>query len=80
MSNIDLLAVHLIRDGQWAEAVCLYRDELGVSVLQAEERVAVLADEYGISHPERWFAWFAIAFGGILLFVLTSVLQMVLSD
>ena len=40
MSNLDSLAIHLIREGHWSEAVRLYRDELGVSLMQAEAKVA----------------------------------------
>jgi hypothetical protein len=79
MTSIDSLAVHLMRCGQWSEAVRLYRDELGVSVLQAEERVARLADEYGMTHPERWVSWLAIAFGGLSLFALAGILQLILA-
>ena len=39
MSNLDSLAIHLIREGQWSEAISLYREELGVSVAQAEAKV-----------------------------------------
>ena len=54
MTNIDSLATHLIQQGQWAEAVCLYRDELGLSLLQAEEIVLQLADESGVLYPGRF--------------------------
>ncbi len=79
MSNIDSLATHLIQQGQWAEAVCLYRDELGLSLPQAEEIVLQLADESGVQYPGRFLSWLAIAFAGFSLFGLAGVLQFVLT-
>ncbi len=79
MSNLDSLATHLIQQGHWAEAVCLYRDELGLSLPQAEEIVLQLADNSGIQYPGRFFSWLAIAFAGFSLFGLVGVLQFVLS-
>jgi len=75
MSNIDSLARTLIREGHWSDAVRLYRDELGVSILQAEAKVATLAEENGVLHPGRWASWLAIAFAGFSLFVLAGCLQ-----
>jgi hypothetical protein len=79
MSNIDSLATHLIQQGHWSEAVCLYRDELGLSLPQAEEIVLQLADNSGIQYPGRFLSWLAIAFAGFSLFGLVGVLQLVLS-
>jgi hypothetical protein len=79
MSNLDSLAIHLIRAGQWSEAIHLYRDEMGLSIPQAEQIVLGLADDYGLKHPQRLMTWVAIAFGGFSLFALASVLQMILS-
>ena len=79
MSNLDSLATHLIQQGHWAEAVCLYRDELGLSLPQAEEIVLKLADNSGIQYPGRFLSWLAIAFAGFSLFGLVGVLQFVLS-
>ncbi len=79
MSSLDSLAIHLIRAGQWSEAIGLYRDELGISIPQAEEIVAKLADEYSLRHPERFLSWLAIAFGGFSLFAIVAVLQLILS-
>jgi hypothetical protein len=79
MSNIDSLATHLIQQGHWSEAVCLYRDELGLSLPQAEEIVLQLADNSGIQYPGRFLYWLAIAFAGFSLFALVGVLQIVLS-
>lgn len=75
MSNLDSLAMDLIREGHWSDAVVLYRDELGVSITQAEARVANLAHECGIRHPERWMTWLATAIAGLALFVLAGLLQ-----
>ena|GEM_PF-712050 len=75
MSNLDSLAMHLIREGHWSDAVFLYRDELGESITQAEQRVAALAEECGVRHPERWMNWLASAIAGFSLFVLAGLLQ-----
>ena len=79
MSNIESLATHLIQQGYWDEAVCLYRDELGLSLPQAEEVVLQLADNSGIQYPGRFLSWLAIAFAGFSIFGLAGVLQLVLS-
>ncbi|MFN7877334.1 MAG: hypothetical protein ACK5PB_18590 [Pirellula sp.] len=72
MSTIDSLAIHFIRHGQWADAVQLYRDELGLSIAQAEMKVYGLASEYEIQEPKRLLLWLWIALGGfsIILFSL----------
>ncbi len=75
MSNLDSLARTLIREGHWSDAVRLYRDELGVSIMQAEAKVTSLAEETGVLHPERWASWFGIAFAGLSLFVLAICLD-----
>jgi hypothetical protein len=80
MSNLDSLAIHLIREGQWSEAISLYREELGVSVAQAEAKVLALAEEYEILYPGRWAAWLTIGFAGLSLFALVFLLQMILSS
>lgn len=80
MSNLDSLAIHLIREGQWSEAILLYRDELGVTVAQAEAKVHALAEEYEILYPGRWAAWLAIAFAGFSLFALVILLQIILAS
>lgn len=79
MSNLDSLAIHLIREGQWSDAILLYREELGVTVAQAEARVLALADEYEILYPGRWAAWFTLAFAGLSLAGLVFLLQLILS-
>jgi len=75
MSNIESLATHLIQQGHWSEAICLYRDELGLSMSQAEQLVLQLADDSGINHPGKFMYWTAIAFAGLSLFGLAGVLQ-----
>jgi hypothetical protein len=80
MSQLDSLAIHLIREGQWSEAIILYREELGVTMTQAEARVMALAEEYEILYPGRWNTWLAIAFGGLSLFALVSILQLILAS
>ena len=79
MPNIESLATHLIQQGHWSEAVCLYRDELGLSLPQAEEIVLQLANSSGIQYPGRFLSWLAIAFAGFSLFGLAGVLQLILS-
>ncbi len=79
MSNIDSLATHLIQQGHWAEAVHLYRDELGLSMQQAEQIVLQLAEESGLNYPGRFLSWFALAFAGLSLFGLAGVLQFIMS-
>jgi hypothetical protein len=79
MSNLDSLAIHLIREGQWSEAISLYREELGVSMAQAEARVLALAEEYEILYPGGWGAWLTLAFAGLSLLGLVIVLQLILS-
>jgi hypothetical protein len=79
MSNIDSLATHLIHQGHWAEAVHLYRDELGLSMQQAEQIVLQLAEESGLNYPGRFLYWFALAFAGLSLFGLAGVLQFIVS-
>lgn len=80
MSHLDSLAIHLIREGHWSEAICLYREELGVSMAQAEAKVLALAEEYEILYPGRWSSWLAVAFAGLSLFALVLLLQMILSS
>jgi hypothetical protein len=74
MSNLDSLAIHLIREGQWAEAVCLYRDELGLSLPQAEQLVHRLADEYDVHCPRRLLHWLWIALGGALILLMAVLI------
>lgn len=75
MSNLDSLAIHLIREGQWTEAVKLYRDELGLSFPQAEKRVDRLAEDYELHAPGRLINWLWIAFGGGSIFFMVAVLD-----
>ncbi len=76
MSNLDSLAIHLIREGQWSEAVRLYRDELGLSVPQAEDLVSRIAEEYGLhSTAGRILCWLWIALAGSSLFFLVALLD-----
>jgi hypothetical protein len=79
MSNLDSLATHLIQQGHWTEAVQLYRDELGLTMQQAEQIVLQLAEETGINYPGRFLYWLALAFAGLSLFGLAGVLQLVVA-
>jgi hypothetical protein len=74
MTTIDSLAIHFLRHGQWSEAVQLYRDELGMSISQAERKVYGLASEYEIQEPKRLFLWLWIALGGFSVLLLTFFL------
>ncbi|MEQ1824402.1 MAG: hypothetical protein ABL921_00575 [Pirellula sp.] len=80
MSNIDSLATHLIQHGHWSEAVHLYRDELGLSMQQAEQIVLQLADETGVTYPGRFLYWLSLAFAGLSLFGLAGALQLILAN
>lgn len=75
MPNLEPLAIHLIQQGHWAEAVELYRDELGLSIQQAEQTVVQLAEDAGVSNPGRFLYWLALAFAGLSLFGLAGVAQ-----
>jgi hypothetical protein len=75
MPNLEPLAIHLIQQGHWADAVQLYRDELGLSIQQAEQTVLQLAEESGVSNPGRFLYWIAIAFAGLSLFGLAGIAQ-----
>jgi len=75
MSNFESLVLTLIREGHWSEAAGLYRDELGVSHTQAEAKVHALAEELGVTDPNRWTQWIAIALAGGSLLVLAGCLQ-----
>lgn len=79
MSNLDSLAIHLIREGHWSEAISLYREELGETVAQAEARVFALADEYQILYPRRWIRWLTLGFAGSSLLGLFYLLELILS-
>jgi hypothetical protein len=79
MSNLESLATHLIQQGHWTEAVHLYRDELGLSLQQAEQIVVQLADETGISYPGRFLYWLALTFAGLSLFGLAGILHLIVS-
>lgn len=79
MSNLDSLATHLIQQGHWAEAVHLYRDELGLSMQQAEQSVFQLAEETGLTYPGRYLYWISLAFACLSLFGLAGVLQFIVS-
>jgi hypothetical protein len=79
MSNLDTLVQTLIREGLWSDATGLYRDELGVSLTQAEAKVHAVAQELGITDPHRWTQWLAIGLAGASLFVLAGCLQWIVS-
>lgn len=74
MTTIDSLAIHFLRHGQWSEAVQLYRDELGMSISQAERKVYGLASEYEIQEPKRLLLWLWIALGGFSVLLFTFFL------
>lgn len=75
MPNLEPLAIHLIQQGHWSEAIQLYRDELGLSLQQAERIVLELAEDTGVASPGRFFYWLALAFAGLSLFGLAGVAQ-----
>ncbi len=53
--GFEAVAIHLIREGQWREAVHLYREETGANLAQAEQAVERLALEQGIHRYSRGF-------------------------
>ncbi|MCU0714676.1 MAG: hypothetical protein MUD03_00950 [Pirellula sp.] len=75
MSNLDSLAIHLIRAGQWSEAVCLYRDELGLSLPQAEQLVLRISEEYDLKHPGRLLSWLWIALAGFSILCMVALID-----
>ncbi|MFM8570505.1 MAG: hypothetical protein ACKOAU_02800 [Pirellula sp.] len=75
MFHFESLVQTLIREGHWSEAICLYRDELGVSQVQAEARVQALAEELGVTDPYRWTQWIAMGLATCALLVLAGCLQ-----
>jgi hypothetical protein len=75
MSNLEPLAIHLIQQGHWDEAVGLYRDELGLSLRQAEQIVRELAEQTGLTNHGRTAMWLILAAAGLSLFGIASVAQ-----
>jgi hypothetical protein len=75
MSSIDSLAIHFIQQGQWAEAVELYREEFGLSSTQAEHRVIGLVHEHDLQHPRRLMSWLWIALGGMSILLFATIIS-----
>jgi hypothetical protein len=70
------ITIHLIREGLWREAVYLYREEMGVSTVQAEQAIERLALEHGVHRYSRYFFVGMIALSGISVMLLASLIKM----
>jgi hypothetical protein len=75
MSSIDSLAIHFIREGQWTEAIELYREEFGLSISQAERKVIGLAHEHDLQHPRRLLSWLWIALAGMSILLFATIVS-----
>lgn len=74
-SGLENFAVHLIREGQWREAVYLVREETGVSVAQAEHAVERMALKHGLQRFSRTFFVAIIALCGLTTIVLAGLVE-----
>lgn len=64
------LVIHLLREGDWQEAVLAYAEEAGVTNREASEAVEALAASH---HIERHsFSWLAVAAIASLLLLLAG--------
>mgnify|MGYP003338014173 CR=1 FL=1 len=75
MSNLDGLVVTLIREGHWREAVGLCRDELGVSLIQAEHKVQTIAEETGLQDSNPWSFWLTASFAAVATIAFAYCIQ-----
>ena len=69
------VAVHLIREGQWREAIYLYREETGVNLAIAEQAIERLALKHGIHRYSRGFCVTLIAILGLSLIMLAGLVE-----
>lgn len=53
------LVLHLLRQGDWREAVDAYAEEAGVTRREAEDGVAQLAETHGVRR--RSYGWLTLA-------------------
>ncbi len=71
----ESVAVHLIREGQWREAIYLYREETGVNLAVAEQAVERLALQHGVHRYSRGFYIAMIALCGLSVLMLASLIE-----
>lgn len=69
------VVLHLIREGQWREAVYLYREETGVNVAIAEQAIERLALKHGVHRYSRAFFVSMIATCGLSLLTLAGLVE-----
>lgn len=55
--NQHAIIVHLLREGQWQQAVMLYREEMGVPRRIATKEIERLAEQHHIRPPRLWSWW-----------------------
>ncbi len=69
------VVLHLIREGQWREAIYLYREETGVNVAIAEQAVERLALKHGVHRYSRTFFVSMIATCGLSLITIAGLVE-----
>lgn len=74
LSN-ESVAVHLIREGYWREAIYLYREETGVNLAVAEQAIERLALKHGVHRYSRAFFVTLIALCGVSLITLAGLIE-----
>lgn len=67
------VVIHLIREGQWREAVYLYREETGVNLAIAEQAIERLAIKHGVHRYSRGFFLTMIATCGLSILTLAQL-------
>jgi hypothetical protein len=70
------VAVHLIREGQWREAIFLYREETGVNLAIAEQAIERLAIKHGVHRYSRAFFVTLIALCGLSVITLAGLVEL----
>ena len=71
----ESVAVHLIREGQWREAIYLYREETGVNLAVAEQAIERLALKHGVHRYSRAFCVSFIALLGLSLITAAGLVE-----
>lgn len=74
--GFEAVAIHLIREGQWREAIHLYREETGANLAQAEQAVERLALEHGIHRYSRGFMMSMVAVAGGSLIAVAGIIEL----
>ncbi len=71
----ESVALHLIREGHWREAIYLYREETGVNIAVAEQAIEKLALKHGVHRYSRAFFVTLIALCGISVIALAGLIE-----